>query len=78
MSTPPDFVKNSPAAVDTGLVDRGQDHTVPLEVTREVYAMYAKGDSDKEFGEFEGRGHSLTIDNGWRDVTLQWLTRKGF
>lgn len=83
------FVKNSPAKVDTTLTARGpllltsgtEDHTVPLKVTKEVYAMYSKGQSDTEFHEFEGRGHSLTIDAGWRDVAdvaLNWFERKGF
>jgi hypothetical protein len=43
--------------------------------------MYAKASSDTEFHQFEGRGHSLTIDSGWRDVanvTLNWLAAKGF
>jgi pimeloyl-ACP methyl ester carboxylesterase len=83
------FHKDSPAKVDTHLIDRGpllltsgsQDHTVPLKVTKEVYDLYLKGGSDTEFHEFEGRGHSLTIDAGWRDVAdvvLEWLARKGF
>jgi alpha-beta hydrolase superfamily lysophospholipase len=83
------FSKHSPAKVDTHLADRGpllltsgtEDHTVPLKVTKEVFGMYAKGSSDTEFHEFEGRGHSLTIDSGWRDVadvTLNWLAAKGF
>lgn len=83
------FVSKSPAKVDTRLADRGPllltsgtaDHTVPLKVTKQVYKMYSKGSSDTEFHEFEGRGHSLTIDAGWRDVadvTLKWLDGKGF
>jgi len=83
------FVRNSPADIDTHLVDRGpllltsgtEDHTVPLKVTQAVYNLYAKGESDTEFHSFEGRGHSLTIDSGWRevaDVALDWLARKGF
>ena len=82
------FVKNSPAKVDTHLVDRGpllltsgtEDHTVPLKVTKEVFSLYAKGGSDTEFHAFEGRGHSLTIDSGWRevaDVALDWLAAEG-
>ncbi len=83
------FVRHSPAKVDTHLADRGpllltsgtEDHTVPLKVTKEVFAMYQKGSSDTEFHEFAGRGHSLTIDSGWRDVAdvaLNWLAAKGF
>jgi pimeloyl-ACP methyl ester carboxylesterase len=85
------FSKNSPAKVDTHLSDRGpllltsgaDDHTVPLKVTKEVFGMYAKGPSaaNTEFHEFPGRGHSLTIDSGWRDVAdvaLNWLAAKGF
>lgn len=83
------FVKHSPAKVDTRLADRGpllltsgtEDHTVPLKVTRAVYRMYSKGESDTEFHEFEGRGHALTIDAGWQDVAtvaLNWFERKGF
>lgn len=83
------FVRNSPAAVDTNLVDRGpllltsgtKDHTVPHKVTKEVFGRYGKGGSDTEFHEFEGRGHSLTIDSGWQDVAdvaLTWLDKKGF
>jgi pimeloyl-ACP methyl ester carboxylesterase len=82
------FVKNSPAKVDTRLAERGpllltsgtEDHTVPLKVTKEVFKLYTKGGSDTEFHEFQGRGHSLTMDGGWRDVaevTLEWLARKG-
>ena len=42
--------------------------------------MYADNPSrSTEYHEFEGRGHSLTIDSGWRDVadvTLEWLASK--
>lgn len=33
-----------------------------------------------EFKSFENRGHSLTIDHGWREIAeylLQWLNGKG-
>jgi pimeloyl-ACP methyl ester carboxylesterase len=83
------FAKHSPAKVDTHLADRGpllltsgtEDHTVPLKVTKEVFGMYAKGAAATDFHEFPGRGHSLTIDSGWRDVAdvaLNWLAAKGF
>jgi pimeloyl-ACP methyl ester carboxylesterase len=78
------FSRHSPARVDTHKAHRGpllltsgtEDHTVPLKVTKEVVAMYAHGPAQTDFHIFEGRGHSLTIDNGWKDVAdvaLQWL-----
>jgi len=83
------FSRHSPAKVDTHLAERGpllltsgtEDHTVPLKVTKEVFSLYSKGPSDTEFHEFDGRGHSLTIDNGWKDVaeiSLKWFNSKGF
>ena len=82
------FRRNSPAAVDTHAAVRGplllvsgsEDHTVPKAVTLEVLGMYADNPSSiTEYHEFDGRGHSLTIDSGWRsvaDVTLEWLASK--
>jgi pimeloyl-ACP methyl ester carboxylesterase len=81
--------RHSPAKVDTRNAERGpllltsgtDDHTVPRKVTEEVYAMYSKGSSNTELHIFEGRGHSLSIDNGWKDVAevaLTWLETKGF
>lgn len=83
------FSKHSPAKVDTHLAERGpllltsgtEDHTVPLKVTKEVFKLYQKGPGDTELHEFEGRGHSLTMDSGWKDVAevaLDWLESKGF
>lgn len=82
------FSRHSPAKVDTHKADRGpllltsgiEDHTVPLEVTKEVVAMYSHGPAQTDFHIFEGCGHSLTIDNGWKevaDVALQWLATNG-
>lgn len=37
--------------------------------------------ADTELHVFEGKGHSLTIDSGWKDVAevvLNWLNAKGF
>jgi pimeloyl-ACP methyl ester carboxylesterase len=82
------FRKNSPAAVDTRKAQRGpllltsgtEDHTVPAKVTREVHKLYSDSESVTDYLEFDGRGHSLTIDNGWKDIataTLNWLAEKG-
>lgn len=78
------FRKHSPAAVDTRVADRGPllltagtlDHTVPRSVTAAVLKLYEGGPSITDYREFEGRGHSLSIDSGWRDVAaavLEWL-----
>ena len=83
------FSRHSPAKVDTQTADRGpllltsgtDDHTVPLKVTEEVFAMYQKGSGHTDLEVFEGRGHSLTIDRGWTDVAnvvLKWLAHRGF
>lgn len=83
------FSPHSPAKVDTHRADRGpllltsgtDDHTVPLKVTHEAFEMYQDGPADTELHIFDGKGHSLTIDHNWRDVadvTLNWLTSKGF
>ena len=43
--------------------------------------MYSEGPADTVFHVFEGRGHSLSMDGGWKDVaevTLAWFVTKGF
>lgn len=84
------FVRNSPAAVDTHTAVRGpllltsgtEDHTVPKVVTVAVAKLYADNTSSvTEYHEYEGKGHSLTLDAGWREVAddvLAWLDGKGF
>ncbi|MBJ7463888.1 MAG: alpha/beta hydrolase [Mycolicibacterium sp.] len=81
------FAGNSPAKIDTGNSARGPllitggsaDHTVPLVSTRAAHRLYEKSGAITDFHEFEGRGHSLTIDHGWRDVadvSLDWLAQR--
>ncbi|MDM7832604.1 alpha/beta hydrolase [Cellulomonas edaphi] len=82
------FVMHSQAAVDTANADRGPlllisgtaDHTVPDVVTRSTFKQYRDSTAVTELRQFEGRGHSLTIDHGWREVadaTLTWLLGQG-
>ena len=82
------FRRRSPAAVDTHVADRGPllitsgtlDHTVPRTVTAAVVKLYEGAPSITDYREFEGRGHSLSIDAGWRDVAdvaLEWLREHG-
>src|SRR3954453_2264081 len=78
------FSPHSPAAVETRneargpllLVMGGQDHTVPEAITKSTLKQYRHSAAVTELLEFEDRGHSLTIDSGWRDVAdgaLAWL-----
>jgi pimeloyl-ACP methyl ester carboxylesterase len=78
------FSIHSEAKVNTGNETRGplllisgkQDHTVPDVSTRSTLKQYRDSAAITELKQFEGRGHSLTIDHGWREVadaTLEWL-----
>lgn len=82
------FTPNSPAQVDTANTVRGPllitagtaDHTVPYVSAKAAFKQYAKSSAITDFHEFDGRGHSLTIDHGWKDVAnvaLAWLSAKG-
>lgn len=81
------FSPNSPAKVDTANNTRGPllitggtlDHTVPLVSAKAAHSLYEKSGAITDFHEFDGRGHSLTIDQGWRDVadtTLAWMAQR--
>jgi pimeloyl-ACP methyl ester carboxylesterase len=78
------FVLHSEAKVDTDNDTRGplllisglKDHTVPDVVTRSTLKQYRDSSAVTELKQFEGRGHSLTIDSGWKEVAdavLSWL-----
>jgi non-heme chloroperoxidase len=81
------FRKSSPAAVDTRKQDRGpllitgggKDHTVPEVVARAAYKLYANSGAVTDYHAFPGRGHSLVLDHGWREIadyTLSWLASR--
>lgn len=81
------FTPNSPAKVDITNNTRGPllitagtaDHTVPYATAKGAYQLYRESNAITDFHEFEGRGHSLTIDHGWRDVadtSLSWLDHR--
>jgi non-heme chloroperoxidase len=58
----------------------GADRTVPDSVSRSAYKLYRKSDAVTELREFPDRGHSLTVDAGWREVAgaaLEWLETQG-
>jgi pimeloyl-ACP methyl ester carboxylesterase len=82
------FQLHSPAKVNTGndnrgpllLVMGGRDHTVPEAITKSTLKQYRHSDAVTELTEFPDRGHSLTIDSGWRavaDECLTWLGKHG-
>jgi non-heme chloroperoxidase len=74
------------AKVDTKNPDRGpllivsadHDHTVPWAIAKASYKLQRKNPGITEITKLTGRGHSLTIDGGWRDVAdtaLQFIKR---
>jgi pimeloyl-ACP methyl ester carboxylesterase len=82
------FQLHSPAKVNTRdenrgpllLVMGGRDHTVPEVITKATLKQYRHSDAITELAEFPDRGHSLTIDSGWRavaDQSLAWLGKQG-
>jgi alpha-beta hydrolase superfamily lysophospholipase len=58
------------------------DHTVPRSVTVAVNKLYADNTASvTDYHEYEGKGHSLTIDSGWIEVAddvLAWLAAQGY
>jgi pimeloyl-ACP methyl ester carboxylesterase len=63
------------------LISGAADNTVPPVLVRSTLKAYRKSSAVTEIKEFAGRGHSLTIDSGWRelaDYILGWLNAKGF
>jgi non-heme chloroperoxidase len=77
--------RQSPAKVDTGnktrgpllLIAGGHDHTVPAAITKSTRKLYHKSPAITDLREFNDRGHSLTIDHGWREVAdeaVSWLS----
>ncbi|HKV20984.1 MAG TPA: alpha/beta hydrolase [Mycobacterium sp.] len=81
------FSPSSPAKVDTANSTRGPllitggtaDHTVPFVSAKAAHGLYKKSSAITDFHEFDGRGHSLTIDHGWRDVAdtaLSWMAAR--
>ena len=83
------FSPRSPVKVRMDRSDRGpllvtgggQDHTVPLSISQTTVKLHQKSAGLTELEVFPDRGHSLTIDEGWREVAdtaLVWLQKQGF
>jgi pimeloyl-ACP methyl ester carboxylesterase len=82
------FTPHSPDAVNTDndergpllLIMGGQDRTVPEAITKSTLKQYRHSTAVTELIEFPDRGHSLTVDSGWREVAdtcLDWLGKQG-
>jgi alpha-beta hydrolase superfamily lysophospholipase len=69
------------AKVDTRNPDRGpllilegeRDHTVAWAIAKASYKRQEQNEGVTEFEKVPNRGHSLTIDNGWREVAEKAL-----
>jgi pimeloyl-ACP methyl ester carboxylesterase len=58
------------------LISGTADHTAPEVTTEAAFKLYRHSTAVTTLETFEGRGHSLTIDSGWRKVAdeiLAWL-----
>jgi len=70
------FNPGTQAKVDTRNPDRGplliisgeKDNTVPPAIANASYKQYKKNPNVTEIVEIPGRGHSLVIDGGWKEV----------
>jgi pimeloyl-ACP methyl ester carboxylesterase len=82
------FSLHSPASVEVRnsergpllLIAGGKDHTVPEVITKATLKQYRHSPAVTDLIDFPDRGHSLTIDHGWREVAdtgLAWLKDKG-
>jgi len=82
------FDPHAASAVDTSTDPRGPlllisgtaGHVVPDVATRATFRQHRHAQAVTELKQFEGRGHSLPIDHGWRDVAdacLEWLEAQG-
>ena len=78
------LLPHSPAKVNTRNSARGplllisgqKDHTVPDRVTHSTFSRHRHSTAVTDLRRLADRGHSLTIDTGWREVAdtaLNWL-----
>lgn len=68
--------KRGPLLLISGLAD----NTVPPVLVKSTLRAYRNSPTVTEIKEFANRGHSLTIDSGWKELAeyiLQWLKEKG-
>ena len=58
----------NPARGPLLIISGEMDHTVPHAIAYASYKQQRHNPGVTEFHEVPGRGHSLTIDSGWREV----------
>lgn len=58
----------NPARGPLLILDGEVDHTVPWAIANASYKKQSRNESVTEIAEMANRGHSLTIDSGWREV----------
>jgi pimeloyl-ACP methyl ester carboxylesterase len=62
------------------IIDGEKDHTVPWAIANAAYQKQKHNQAVTEIEKIPNRGHSLTIDHGWREVAdacLTWLDGQG-
>ena len=55
------------------IIDGEKDHTVPWAIANAAYKRQKRNESVTEIEQIPNRGHSLTIDSGWREVAEKAL-----
>ena len=56
------------------IIDGEKDHTVPWAIANAAYKRQKRNPAVTEIVKMPNRGHSLTIDHGWREVAETALT----
>ena len=55
------------------IIDGEKDHTVPWAIANAAYKRQSHNEAVTEIEKIPNRGHSLTIDSGWREVAQKAL-----
>jgi pimeloyl-ACP methyl ester carboxylesterase len=58
----------NPARGPLLIIDGEKDHTVPWAIANASYKRQRRNEATTEIEKVPNRGHSLTIDSGWREV----------
>jgi pimeloyl-ACP methyl ester carboxylesterase len=58
----------NPARGPLLIIDGEKDHTVPWAIANAAYKRQSRNEAVTEIKQMPNRGHSLTIDSGWREV----------